>query len=389
MKKQLIILIFVLIVGQVLADGWDTNAWPSYQYPRSGKIHNEDCYSGLVERASAAGVSAPTAPTWYRGQRSELVIYKNWVKDHIGSFVNTNSMVDGVFTNLEWNYGNPIPTLGVGVLVARHSLPNNYFNNTPRRGLCGLGAFTNDTTMGHPYGWMNRYTIYGGTNFPAGRSTWYTTDYGWQGLKDIIPSLVYTKGEASWVRIATNIYAWSKDQADWYPDFPEMYHSVAYLDFAADGWTTSKENVENQWNTAGNWIWADYPYSAPWGAYPGYLAHWELIPTPYAPTSCGIKDGQLISWYLSNRHSANSACRVDLYGFWFSNIGNSFNLPESGIRWETHDLSVGVTNFLSEVYGFPVTLPDTQPNWNYKPQEKLYGERILYKWDVTDGFKYK
>jgi hypothetical protein len=68
-------------------------------------------------------------------------------------------------------------------------LPTNFFEYTPYRGLDGVGPFTNDTSVGHPHGWTNSYTLSGGNDFPDGRSAWYTTDYGWDGIRCVVTNL--------------------------------------------------------------------------------------------------------------------------------------------------------------------------------------------------------
>lgn len=85
------------------------------------------------------------------------------------------------------------PLMAVSQLCSIAKLPTNYFNYTPWRCLNGLGPFTNDGSVGHAYGWTNATTATGGTNFSAGRSTWYTTDYGWDGIKAVIPYLISTR----------------------------------------------------------------------------------------------------------------------------------------------------------------------------------------------------
>ena len=218
MKKQLTILIFVLISGQVLADGWNTNAWPSYQYPRSGKIHNEDCYSGLVERATVISWSPPAAPTWYRGQQSELEVYKTWVSGAAQAKFKDPSKMSGTKFDVYFSGGgSDFPCYTTSNLLKNLNLPLNYLSYTPYRCLCGLGPFTNDTTVGHPYGWTNATTTAGGANFPAGRSTWYTTDYGWQGMKDIINELYLTSSTISFSDGTNSIVTgWGKSKYDSY-----------------------------------------------------------------------------------------------------------------------------------------------------------------------------
>ena len=170
--------------------GWNTNAWPSADHPRSGVIHAEDCYSATVERAWIALGSTNTIGTnlFYRSQRDNLVAIKSDIEGIIPQYVDlsfTNS--SGILTNVQ-NYT-------VTGLCVHAGIPTNYFEYTPYRCLNGSGPFTNDATVGHPHGWTNATTEAGGTNFPGSRTNWYSTDYGWQGLYNTINNLIWTKAD--------------------------------------------------------------------------------------------------------------------------------------------------------------------------------------------------
>ena len=194
---QLLALAIALLTAGAARGSWSSN-WPSWNYPRSGRHHARECYSAAVERASTSGVDLPTGPAWWRSQRTNLENLKEWVRDNVDEFVFTNDIYDSTgFTNYlnstfpyDTNFTSTLfPRWTVVTLCSNANLPTNFFDYTPWRCLNGAGPFTNDTSVGHPYGWTNATTESGGTFFPAGRSTWYTTDYGWQGFKSAIVRL--------------------------------------------------------------------------------------------------------------------------------------------------------------------------------------------------------
>jgi hypothetical protein len=53
----------------------------------------------------------------------------------------------------------------------------------------------------------------GGTNFPAGRTTWYTTDYGWDGLRTVVDKMaVITRAKADYLLLfETRLYSAQDD----------------------------------------------------------------------------------------------------------------------------------------------------------------------------------
>jgi hypothetical protein len=244
---RLAIAIFLL---PVLAFGnWATNAWPAYQYPRKGQQHAMDCYSSVVERIAASSYSgSPMVPKWYRFQRTLLVDYKANLRDCLEAdypaiwldtslvsgdnyqpFFGTNHYVPGNATN--W------PHLDAATACAKANLPTNFFDYTPWRCLCGLGPYTNDATVGHPYGWTNEYTAAGGTNYPSGRSAWYTTDYGWQGIKEIAPlmsRILPTEQISGQMETNTGYGYGSTDSGTW--DDVETAAEVNYLANLTTNW---------------------------------------------------------------------------------------------------------------------------------------------------------
>ena len=200
----------VAMLASPVVAGWDTNAWPSYDHPRQGKARANNCYSASVERAIAADNSLETLPqelVWYRFQRGNLVQlkfnFKKTINNETPSFpsddpfidvsaFDTNETFDTYFSTNQSE--REFPLLTVEALYDLAGIPTNYFEYTPWRYLSGLGPFTNDTTVGHGHGRTNAYTALGGTNFPGSRTNWYTTDYGWQGLKDALDLAIYTHG---------------------------------------------------------------------------------------------------------------------------------------------------------------------------------------------------
>jgi len=200
------------IAPMSIAEGWTTNAWPCQEWPRAGYWHTVDVYSAAVERASFAGVSTSVWPSvdwavtntvdadieFYRNQgwRGDLDTNSNIkvLKDFVRSYVITN-FVDRTLTNSAGVFEgimNFTYYTEVGI-CSNANLPTNYFRYNPMRALNGVGPFTNDTSTAWPHGWTNEWTAAGGTTFPSGRYTWYTTDYGWAGLRKIIDLCVWTR----------------------------------------------------------------------------------------------------------------------------------------------------------------------------------------------------
>lgn len=131
-----------------------------------------DCYSALVERASAICVATPAYPSFYRFERANIANYKSWEKLRCSSFFDTSASTNippTSFTNLVmWSSSN---------LLAKNFMPSNFFDYTPWRALNG------------DIGTTNVYTSRGGTNFPAGRTNWTTADYGWDGVVAVVKAL--------------------------------------------------------------------------------------------------------------------------------------------------------------------------------------------------------
>lgn len=202
----------IWLVPAIAMAGWSTNIWPAYTFPRKASLWEVECYSGIVERYQAVGIdtSTVTAPVWYRLERSELALYKDritnllsarwWDSELVATGAVFTWLTTDITNGLSWYTGTyytivyaQMPQLTVMGLCSNANLPTNFFDYTPYRCLSGLGPFTNDGSVGHLHGYENEYTEVGGTNtLPAGRSKWYTTDYGWDGLKAAISEITTT-----------------------------------------------------------------------------------------------------------------------------------------------------------------------------------------------------
>jgi hypothetical protein len=120
--------------------------------------------------------------------------------------------MDAVTNPVYWlTASNALPVYTSTAQVLREcGLPTNFFDYTPWRDLSGIGGFTNDLTVGRPHGMTNQYTAAGGTNFPAGRSRWYTTDYGIDGCKAFLDRLTTINPyHGAYTRIASLGYSGS------------------------------------------------------------------------------------------------------------------------------------------------------------------------------------
>jgi len=176
--------------------GYDASAWPSWATNnlRDGKPQSADNYSSVVERAQAANVDLPAAPSWWRSQRANLEQWKTWLNENTDEFIDyTQADDDGTFTNWFAQGHADFPRLDPVRVAELAKLPTNVLDASPWRCLNGRGPFTNDVpAVGHPHGWTNATTAAGGTNFPAGREVWYTTDYVRPAITSYVAHLRWT-----------------------------------------------------------------------------------------------------------------------------------------------------------------------------------------------------
>jgi len=114
-------------------------------------------------------------------------------------------------------------------LLASVGAPTNYFSYVSPADIKGLGPFTNDTACTYAHGWTNWYTVAAGTNnLPAGRTQWYTSDYGKQYIPMMLNRLFLIQNQDRW---------------DLDPDLGVTY--------SAWGGTWSDEGMTNWWEGDG------------------------------------------------------------------------------------------------------------------------------------------
>ena len=230
----------------LLADGW-SEVWPSQANPRQGYRHLSECYTAVVERCTAVSNTLPTAPAWYRSNRTILLDLKAKTKTCIPSFAATNLLDDAspfcATRATSSGSGFTIPTWSVTGLLVYLRMPTNYFDYTPYRSLTGLGAGTNDLSVPYPHGFTNASTAGGGTNWPGSQTNWYSTDYGYAKLPDILNALRWTVGNASGSTVA-QYEGTTNNTAGWTDAVWQQLKTDASNQWAAStstnvGWTAS------------------------------------------------------------------------------------------------------------------------------------------------------
>ena len=205
--------------------GWNTNHWPTRVHPRYPYEWSSQVYSSLVERVAAADEETPggtgiyVEPPYYRDQ--DLVTYTAEThRDLLASYKDDLKNLIPYYMDYTIDPTNAIDTNGVSVYLtvtqclAAANAPTNYFDYTPYRFLSGLGGLTNHyAETGYLHGYTNEYTVAGGSYLPAGRTNWFTTDYGWQTMRDIVTNLYYLRAENGGNAYVTNAIAYKGTNA--------------------------------------------------------------------------------------------------------------------------------------------------------------------------------
>jgi hypothetical protein len=248
-----------LCTATLAAAQWDPDIWPSWTAQRSGKAQATDCYHAITERVDVANnVSAdysyPSSPAWYKVQKFNLANLKTATKAIVGEFVcpMDEGYVNYLMTNLFLTSGDTapakfLPHYSASGLVNQYgitnnilwllNLPTNYFDYTPWRCLNEHGPFTNDAAVtGRGHGWTNETTAAGGTHYPSGRTKWYTTDYGWNGLQRIVDALRMTEQVRQQV---------SYDDPEYGDVARFRYHYDSSGNTNESVWTNIKNNLNN------------------------------------------------------------------------------------------------------------------------------------------------
>lgn len=399
--NSLLLLFFILQVSafRLCSAAWSTNAWPAYAHIRAGASNIQELYNATAERyqsgsnffkyAIGAPSPAPTAPTWYRLNRSLLVNYKSATKrmldlDKNGApayywvdVVTHSNGLAGVGTN-------SITKLLPVRLAEICRIPTNYLDYTPWRCLGGAGPFTNDTTVGHGHGWTNATTAAGGTNFPAGRSTWYTTDYGYEGMRLILNQMVAYWREPgaylSWIRPdARNDYveAWGSITGT------GATYSAAASDFESrwnDGWVT--QTVGNTWLSVYKIFLRSEEQDGVW-----YLDAYEHTESSWSEPFRVRFHANLLN-HMSALAATTTLDRADMYAYWWGT--NVFNFAAGQAQdgtnfvfWESLPASATETNLYSSNFFGTVTAPAA--SWSGWITNAVYKQGCLLWFD----FNYK
>jgi len=267
----------VFLAAAVAGAQFAESLWPSYEHPR-GTFEAQlwQVYSGLVERSDAAGLGRPSPPRvvetnqvvstntvpWttnsvvstnlYDGLREILIDYKSHTSALIPYFLNmagadTNGTLS---TNALW------VNWTTNTFIAALCLPSNYFEVTHFRFLGGLGSLTNDATVGRSHGYTNAWTAAGGTNFPPGRTNWYSTDYGVDGLRLSLKNMRYKLATAT-MQAQDSRCGDADDNGASTPRSFSYLADIAKKEYTNSAPTTNWVNTTIEWRLFYGWEWTN------------------------------------------------------------------------------------------------------------------------------------
>jgi hypothetical protein len=259
-----------------------------------------------------------------------------------------------------------VPGLLNGVKV-----PTNLLDYTPWSNFSGCGPFTNEG-LAWGNGYTNQWTAAGGTNFPTGRTNWYTTDYGYMLITNIFEPM-------KWVRAK-----------------PEMYVDI----YLASGFKTNLTESKEQAATNRNYFGAAVNLLE-WGSY-------IYLNGPYYDSKLyyGVADVTTFSTPII----PPIKCDADFYakcipadflfeGCVFTNFGDT-NVSESFIRFD-QIYNAASSNVVSEFGSTNPPFPDVWGEydeiegesipigWELSANQFPEALVIILKLDGTNGFRYR
>jgi hypothetical protein len=362
----------------LLADGW-SEVWPSQANPRQGYRQLSECYTAVVERCTAVSNTLPTAPAWYRSNRTILVDLKAKTKTCIPSFAATNLLDSAspfcATRAASSGSGFTIPTWSVTGLLVYLRMPTNYFDYTPYRSISGLGAGTNDTSVPYPHGFTNASTAAGGTNWPGSQTNWYSTDYGYAKLPDILNALRWTVGNASGSTLAQYEGA-TNDTAGW----------------GDPVWQQLKTDASNQWaasvSTNAGWT-AQSCANGGWIQLPAWMEA-RAVSQTWKIRTTGLATGlaHRVEHYVYTTNAAAYQGATPTF--------NSFDEGWVNGQYQYLSLSTAQTNAtIDSATGGSTNIQNT---WAARPTGspavtgigyRHAGYKALVLWDVTGGFVFR
>lgn len=389
MKKW--VFLTMLILAQRSEAQFTTNVWPLYDHPLEAWNASWQSYSGIVERTTLQKYTQPTPqpPSFYgyRENRAALIAYKQiaqWLFTYISypwlDQTQTNN-AGGTYTNFLLT----LPTWTEISLLQHIGRPTNYFTYTPYRNLSGAGPFTNDPAIPNGYGWTNASTILGGTTYPPGRTNWYTTDYGWDGMTGVLNRLTWTLDQAQddttpasnfWYRSASSI---------------STNFDIAYTDcvakWAASSWATSA--IAQQ---VGPFYAAQYKVAGTYTQAVVSTFRWKCLPLVTSIYTVASASVDVYFQAATNSHDLDIIVfeDIDSLGLLNKEFYFSQSWPETNLVWrggaaeatEVGDidaspleLSVPTTNVIGTGIAFD--------------KARQVGMALVFKWDGTNGFKYR
>lgn len=374
-----------LVVARLALADWSTN-WPSWSFPSAGTNHAGEVWAAVNERALAAGVAAPSTNVFFDNQYTNLANLKTKVAALLPYYVNTNLASDGTFTNWFNAGSNDFPVLSRAILAEQLKLPTNYLDFTPWSDLAGIGGngSTNDNYggIGHPFGWTNASTAAGGTNWAPGRTNvWFTTDYGWQGLKEI----------AALMRWTSRTFSGAADPAGtsgWFQPMGTTNDNFQGVCYGKSTWPAATADAEANYVAVSHLGAFRPPTAYTTGRYNSGLYTATVLASRSRARICGL--------YGSLAHTVQFYVEYEAYVNVGDNYYNAYGrAPDSAGYYRLEDTSSEVTDATVEsVYVGNTNLPP--PPWMDAPggTRITWGHSAVYikcliQWDGASGFSYK